>query len=170
SSANSESRTLETMGNLPSDLLWRLRFYRDASMTAISAPIPGSADANIVGNPCSDAHRTECGKIAFFPEAQLLISAARAAGPDPVSAIRVAFETAARPIVERGAPTEAIRYAVCGSLATEDSSAIPLILGLDAYVRDCEPYVAAAHFGLCRSGSAITVFAFASAGTKKKYS
>lgn len=170
SSANSESRTLETMGNLPSDLLWRLRFYRDASMTAISAPIPGSADANIIGNPCSDAHRTECGKIAFFPEAQLLISAARAAGPDPVSAIRVAFETAACPLVECGAPTEAIRYAVCGSLATEDSSAIPLILGLDAYVRDCEPYVAAAHFGLCRSGSAITVFAFASAGTKKKYS
>lgn len=169
SSANSESRTLETMVNLPSDLLWRLRFYRDASMTAISAPISGSADANIIGNPCSDAHRTECGKIAFFPEAQLLISAARAAGPDLVSAIRVAFETAACPIVERGAPTEAIRYAVCGSLATEDSSAIPLILGLDAYVRDCEPFVTAAHFGLCRSGSAITVFAFASAGPKNKY-
>ncbi|MGM9596632.1 MAG: hypothetical protein ACI3XO_02340 [Eubacteriales bacterium] len=170
SSANSESRTLETMVNLPSDLLWRLRFYRDASMTAISAPIPGSADANIIANPCSDAHRTECGKIAFFPEAQLLISAARAAGPDPVSAIRAAFETAARSIVERGAPTDAIRYAVCGSLAADDSSAIPLIAGLDAYVRNREPFVTAAHFGLCSFDSAITVFAFASAGTKKKYS
>lgn len=156
----------ETAVRLPAALLKRLRFYLNADIAATSAPLPGSAALDTIACPLSSL-RAECGKTAFFPDAELLVSAARAAGDDPVSAVRSAFKTAAEPLILAGAPKGDICFAVCGKLSPRDGSAVPLILGIDAYVRSEAPRTVAADFTPAPTESSrLTVFAFVAARRK----
>lgn len=156
----------ETAVRLPAALLKRLRFYLNADIAATSAPLPGSAALDTIACPLSSL-RAECGKTAFFPDVELLVSAARAAEDDPVSAVRSAFKTAAEPLILAGAPKGDICFAVCGKLSPRDGSAVPLILGIDAYVRSEAPRTVAADFTPAPTESSrLTVFAFVAARRK----
>ena len=66
-----------------------------------------------------------------------------------------------------GAPKGDICFAVCGKLSPRDGSAVPLILGIDAYVRSEAPRTVAADFTPAPTESSrLTVFAFVAARRK----
>ena len=66
-----------------------------------------------------------------------------------------------------GAPKGDICFAVCGKLSPRDGSAVPLILGIDAYVRSESPRTIAADFTTAPTESSrLTVFAFVAARRK----
>lgn len=144
--------------NLPAELLYRLRFYRNANMRADTADeTKDESDAFRITMKYYDPNPMI---ESTPPHRGVLLCGALLRNVRTPGHVSEAFGKLTDSFRQQNIPLDGIKYAVNGMLATDDGSAIPLILALDTFIKTTGATVSAADFTLTRTGSGAAIMAY----------